>query len=108
VYLLVVVTFLLAICTVACLVNDLTLVFGIISGVSECLIVFVLPAIFYLKSCKIQSESYQQHKSLSVQKTQTILLAQRLLPSLRKRGVTGDLPDLEQAQDDEKPKFEIK
>jgi hypothetical protein len=40
----------------ACMIDDLTLVFGVISGVSECLIIFILPAIFYLKADKISKE----------------------------------------------------
>ena len=32
----------------AILIDDLTLVFGLIAGVSECLIVFILPSIFFL------------------------------------------------------------
>jgi len=31
-------------------VDDLTFVFGLISGISECLIIFILPAIFYLRA----------------------------------------------------------
>jgi len=40
----------------AVVIDDLTLVFGVISGVSECLIIFILPAIFYLKADKITKE----------------------------------------------------
>jgi cytochrome c biogenesis protein CcdA len=29
------------------LIDDLTLIFGILAGVSECIIVFILPSVFY-------------------------------------------------------------
>ena len=35
------------------LIDDLTLVFGVISGVSECLIIFILPSFFYLRANKM-------------------------------------------------------
>ena len=47
--------FLLGTAVSAVIIDDLTLVFGVISGVSECLIIFILPAIFYLKADKISS-----------------------------------------------------
>jgi hypothetical protein len=39
--------YLLLICVTACAVDDLTLVFGFLSGIAECLITFILPSIFY-------------------------------------------------------------
>jgi len=48
--------FLLGAACSAVVIDDLTLVFGVISGVSECLIIFILPAIFYLKADKITKE----------------------------------------------------
>ena len=55
VYLLAVLTY-LTVCTMgAILINDLTLIFGIIAGLAECSTVFILPSIFYLKACKMVS-----------------------------------------------------
>jgi hypothetical protein len=46
--------FLAGIMGAAIVVSDLTLVFGIISGFSECLIIFILPSFFYLKADSMQ------------------------------------------------------
>lgn len=42
------------ICAAACFVDDLTLVFGFLSGVAECLITFILPSVFYFKAIQIE------------------------------------------------------
>ena len=44
--------YLCAICATACAVDDLTLVFGFLSGISECLITFILPSVFYFTALK--------------------------------------------------------
>ena len=60
VYLLVVLAY-LTVCTMgAILINDLTLIFGIIAGLAECSTVFILPSIFYLKACKMVSSKGEQ------------------------------------------------
>jgi len=41
----------------ACVVDDLTLVFGFLSGVAECLITFILPSVFYFVSLKLDNNS---------------------------------------------------
>ena len=43
----------IGVCGASVLIDDLTLVFGVISGVSECLIIFILPSIFYLLADKM-------------------------------------------------------
>ena len=49
------------ICATACIVNDVTLVFGFLSGISECLITFILPSIFYFTALKHErSQGYQK------------------------------------------------
>ena len=45
------------ICLTACVVNDLTLVFGFLSGIAECLITFILPSIFYYKALKMEGNN---------------------------------------------------
>ena len=60
VYLLAVLSYLI-LCTMgAILINDLTLIFGIIAGLAECSTVFILPSIFYLKACKMVSGKGEQ------------------------------------------------
>ena len=44
--------YLAALCTSACFIDDLTLVFGVLAGVSECIIVFILPSVFYYISVR--------------------------------------------------------
>ena len=57
----------LAICLTACVVDDLTLVFGFLSGVAECLITFILPSVFWFISLKIEKEqSHPKTKTKSV------------------------------------------
>lgn len=53
--------YLCMICATACAVDDLTLVFGFLSGISECLITFILPSIFYFTALKHErSQGYQK------------------------------------------------
>jgi hypothetical protein len=46
--------YMVGICLTACVVDDLTLVFGFLSGVAECLITFILPSVFWFISLKIE------------------------------------------------------
>jgi len=46
--------YLILICLTGCVVKDLTLVFGFLSGVAECLITFILPSVFWFISLKIE------------------------------------------------------
>ena len=45
--------FLVSICYTAIMVDDLTLVFGFISGLVENMIVFVFPGMFYFSACRM-------------------------------------------------------
>ena len=66
VYLLAVLSYLI-LCTMgAILINDLTLIFGIIAGLAECSTVFILPSIFYLKACKMVSGKGEQGQAGAV------------------------------------------
>lgn len=42
----------------AILIEDLTLIFGIIAGLAECCTVFLLPSIFYLKACSLEEKKF--------------------------------------------------
>jgi len=55
-YVIVTYGFLAAITGLACLIDDLTLVFGIIAGLAESASVFILPSIFYLISHKAEEK----------------------------------------------------
>jgi len=52
--------YLLVICFTACIVDDLTLVFGFLSGIAECLITFILPSIFY---CYAVNRTHRYNKN---------------------------------------------
>ena len=43
----------------AIIIEDLTLIFGIIAGLAECTTVFILPSIFYLKACRMEDQNLQ-------------------------------------------------
>ena len=51
VYLLIVFSYLTLVVMAAILIDDLTLIFGIIAGLAECTTVFILPSIFYIVAC---------------------------------------------------------
>ena len=55
-------TYLTGVCVAAILIEDLTLVFGIIAGVAECTTVFILPALFYLQACKMEAAGKLPHQ----------------------------------------------
>lgn len=57
IYLLTCFLYLAACATAAILIEDLTLIFGIIAGIAECTTVFILPAIFYLKACRMEDQA---------------------------------------------------
>jgi len=42
------------------IVDDLTFVFGLISGISECLIIFILPVVFYLRADYLKVKHYKE------------------------------------------------
>lgn len=44
------------ICLLACLIDDLTLVFGIIAGMAESVVVFIMPALCYLIASRIEAK----------------------------------------------------
>jgi len=54
-YYMVCIAYLLGVCLASIVVEDLTLVFGIIAGIAECTTVFILPSLFYLQACKMES-----------------------------------------------------
>ena len=47
-------TYLAGVSIAAIMIDDLTLIFGIIAGVAECTTVFILPSLFYLQACRIE------------------------------------------------------
>ena len=54
--------FLAGVCAAAIVIEDLTLVFGIIAGIAECTTVFILPALFYLQACKLEAAGKLPHQ----------------------------------------------
>ena len=60
-YYLICLLYLTGVCAAAILIEDLTLVFGIIAGIAECTTVFILPAVFYLKACSMESAGKLPH-----------------------------------------------
>ena len=60
-YYLICLFYLAGVCAAAILIEDLTLVFGIIAGIAECTTVFILPAVFYLKACSMESAGKLPH-----------------------------------------------
>jgi len=61
-YYLVCFSYLISVAIAAIKVEDLTLVFGIISGVAECTTVFLLPSVFYLQACKMEDARELPHQ----------------------------------------------
>jgi len=57
--------FLLGVIGASILIDDLTLVFGVISGVSECLIIFILPSFFYIRANKMIVEKQKSGKTIN-------------------------------------------
>lgn len=55
-------TYLSGVCVAAIFIDDLTLVFGIIAGIAECTTVFILPAVFYLRACSLESTGKLPHQ----------------------------------------------
>jgi amino acid permease len=54
-----------AIVTAACLLNDITLVFGIIGSVAGSYLIFIAPSSFYLRSIQIEEEDVPFFKKLA-------------------------------------------
>ena len=50
--------------TAACLLNDITLVFGIIGSVAGSYLIFIAPSSFYLRSIQIEEEDVPFYKKL--------------------------------------------
>ena len=51
--------YLVAMCLSASMIEDLTLVFGVMAGVSECIIIFILPTTFFFIALGIQKSRGQ-------------------------------------------------
>lgn len=60
-YLLTVFTYLTMVVFAAILIDDLTLIFGIIAGLAECSTVFILPSIFYLVACNKEHKLHNEY-----------------------------------------------
>ena len=73
------------VCTAAIFIEDLTLVFGVIAGIAECTTVFILPAVFYLQACSMESASKLPHQDPLMQG-----LLEKKGKSNKKRG--GSIP----------------
>lgn len=63
IYYSVVFLFLFAVIGASLVIDDLTLIFGVISGVSECLIIILLPCIFFLLADKMAVERAQSGRT---------------------------------------------
>lgn len=62
VYLLTCFSYQCAVVVAAILINDLTLIFGIIAGLAESSTVLILPCIFYLIACHRESERHESYQ----------------------------------------------
>ena len=62
-YYMVCIAYLLGVCLASIVVEDLTLIFGIIAGIAECTTVFILPSLFYLQACKMESRRQLPHQT---------------------------------------------
>ena len=64
VYLVCIFVYLILVACAAILIDDLTLIFGIIAGVAECTTVFILPSIFYLVACRQEDKKHEEYERL--------------------------------------------
>ena len=75
-------TYLAGVCLAAIVIEDLTLVFGIIAGVAECTTVFILPSVFYLQACKMEAARQLPHQDPAMEP----LLAKKGKRANKRRG----------------------
>ena len=54
--------FLIIICIASIIINDLTLIFGLMSGLSEVFVLFIWPALFYLLACRMEASGQLVHQ----------------------------------------------
>lgn len=60
-YLVTIFAYLAFVMAASILIDDLTLIFGIIAGLAECSTVFILPSVFYLIACNTELKQEQAY-----------------------------------------------